>query len=110
MPQDLETGDIGGTENLCVKMFKVGEPFHGGIPTLLAIDVGFQWYGKASQLENILGSKNLGCNDLNMRKMAQICGKRHKFVGNGLDMWKIAKICDKWLSCVGNGLNMWEMA
>ena len=36
-------------------MFKVGEPLHGGNPTLSAIDVGFQWYGKASQLENILG-------------------------------------------------------
>ena len=48
---------IGGTENLCVKMFKVGEPLHGGNPTLSAIDVGFQWYGKASQLENILGCK-----------------------------------------------------
>ena len=46
-----------GTENLCVKMFKVGEPLHGGNPTLSAIDVGFQWYGKASQLENILGCK-----------------------------------------------------
>ena len=38
-------------------MFKVGEPLHRANPTLSAIDVGFQWYGKASQLENILGCK-----------------------------------------------------
>ena len=54
-PQDLETGDIGGTENLCGRVFKVGEPLHGGDPTLSAMDVGFQWYGKASLLENMFG-------------------------------------------------------
>ena len=53
----LEVRICRGTENLCVKMFKVVEPLHGGNPTLSAIDVGFQWYGKASQLENILGCK-----------------------------------------------------
>ena len=34
----------------------MGEPLHRGNPTLSAMDAGFQWYGKASQLENILGS------------------------------------------------------
>ena len=53
--QDLETGDIGCTENLCGRVFKLGEALHGGNPTLSAMDAGFQWYGKASQLENILG-------------------------------------------------------
>ena len=46
---------IGCTENLCGRVFKVVEPLHGGSPTLSAMDAGFQWYGKASQLENILG-------------------------------------------------------
>ena len=53
--QDLEMGDISFTENLCGRVFKVGESLHGGNPTLSAMDVGFQWHGKASQLENILG-------------------------------------------------------
>ena len=42
------------TENLYGRVFKVVEPLHGGSPTLSAMDAGFQWYGKASQLENIL--------------------------------------------------------
>ena len=67
--------DRGFTENLCGRVFKVGEPLHGGNPTLSAMDVGFQWYGKASQLENILGCMKLKDPNITENFRAVIGGK-----------------------------------
>ena len=42
LEDDVVCASLGGTENLCGKVFKVGEPLNGGNPTLSAMDVGFQ--------------------------------------------------------------------
>ena len=42
--------------------------------------------------------------------MAQICGKRLKYVRNGFTMLDMTKEFDKRLKYVGNALCMWEMA
>ena len=49
--------------------------------------------------------------------MAQVFEKRQNYVGNDLDLWKMAQICgemtelfDKRLKNVENDLKIWEMA
>ena len=42
--------------------------------------------------------------------MAQICGKRLKYIRNGYTMFEIAEDFDKLLLYVGNEVYMWEMS
>ena len=42
--------------------------------------------------------------------MAQICGKRLKYIRKGFTMLDMTKEFDKRLKYVGNDLWMWEMA
>ena len=42
--------------------------------------------------------------------MAQICGKRFKYIRNDFTMLKMDKEFDKRLKYVGNDVYMWEMA
>ena len=60
--------------------------------------------------------KYLG-NDVDLWKMAQICGemtylfdKLLKNVENDLEIWEMAKVFGKWLRCMGHGLSIWETA
>ena len=55
-------------------------------------------------------------NDVYLRKMAQVFGKRLNYVRNDLNLWEIPQICgkmtqlfDKLIKNVENDLEIWEM-
>ena len=45
-------------------------------------------------------------NDVFMWEIAEIFGKRLKYVWNDLDLWEMAQIYGKWLRYLTNGLNI----
>ena len=49
-------------------------------------------------------------NDLNILKMASMCGKRLKYLRNHFTMFEMTKEFDKRLIYVGSDVYIWEMA
>ena len=42
-------------------------------------------------------------NNVDLREIAKICGKRFKYLINGLNMWEMTYIFGKWLKYLRNG-------